>query len=1120
MNYGKSGRKNGRSKAAYEKVDSWFDLCALEHRILDFWKETGAFERLRELRAGGKSYSFLDGPITANNPMGVHHAWGRTYKDAYQRYWAMNGCEERYQNGFDCQGLWVEVEVEKAHGFSSKRQIEEYGIDRFVQDCKDRVVKYSAIQTEQSVRLGMWMDWENSYFTMSEENNYTIWAFLKKCSERGFVYRGTDVVPWSGRSGSSYSQMEIVEGRKLVEHPAIFVRFPIRDREKENLLVWTTTPWTLTCNVAAAVNVELDYVRIRTRHDGESYWLAAENLEYQRLDRQFREKKDWIKGVPKLKTIAQIFNEHGGFEIVETVKGQDLVGLSYDGPFDELAPQSFPGGLPVLDPGITDSAKEAHRVIDGGRDNKGTPVVQAGEGTGIVHIAPGCGDIDHLLGKKLGLPHIAPLDESANFTEEFGFLAGANATDPDTRTMILENLVEKGLLVSHERYPHYYPHCWRSGDELVFRLVDEWYIRMDWRDEIMKVAGDIRWIPAWGYDREIEWLTNMRDWMISKKRYWGLALPIWVCEECDSFQVIGGRDELEQAAVEGWELFDGHTPHRPWIDHVKTRCPECGGKASRIKDVGNPWLDAGIIAYSTTRYSTDRKYWERWVPAEFILECFPGQYRNWFYSLLAMSTMMGGAAPTKTIVGHALVRDESGEEMHKSKGNAIWFEEAAEEAGADVMRWLYVRQDPLANLNFGFNILREIRGRFINTVWNAYGFLANYARIAGFVPSAEPTPFERRSDFDRWILTELQRTVKKAREGIEDYDIRSSAIAIEAFVERLSNWYIRNNRRRFWATIDEPDCLMAFETLYECMETVTRLCAPMIPFVTEAIYQNLVRSVDPSAPESVHHTFYPEEDPARTDEEIASSMDALINLVGISLSARELAKIKVRQPLASMTVGPSSELVRNTVRRFDGLLRESLNVGEIKLLEPGTESPLLHELKPNPRTVGPRFGEMLPAIAKALEEHAERVMAAIGSGAEEFDLMVDGSVITMEKDDVVINTYSPEGQSVVANGPDWVSVDTRITEELRIEGLMRDLLRRMQVLRKDTGLEYEDRVRIEWQSESEPVIKAIERFTDYLMHELLAVSITRDKEMTDYTEITIEREALKVRIEKVGEPVD
>ena len=555
------------SKGKFKEIKNKVDFISLEHEVLDQWKSDDTFNKLREKNKGNKPWSFLDGPITANNPMGVHHAWGRTLKDVFQRYHAMQGYDLRYQNGFDCQGLWVEVEVEKELGFKSKKDIIDYGIENFVNLCKERVEKYSKIQTEQSKRLGYWMDWDNSYYTMSDENNYTIWSFLKKLFNQNKIYRGTDVVPWSGSSGPSYSQMEIIEGRKLVAHRSVFVKFPLLDKENEYLLVWTTTPWTLTSNISAAVNINLDYLKLES-DDGSIYYFAKENFKFQRLEKQFKEKKLWVEGVHKLKTIEQIFKERGSYKILDTIKGKDMLGWRYSGPFDELDAQNVDGGYPFVNESLKDkgiTAIKCHKVIDGGKDNIGNDIVVAGEGTGIVHIATGCGAIDNKIGKKIGLVEIAPLNEESKYIKGFGFLEGLLSTDKNTTDKILENLKEKNVLHYVEEYPHIYPHCWRSGDELVYRSVDEWYINMDWRENIKKIVKDINWIPSWGNEREIEWLDNMGDWMISKKRFWGLALPIWKFED-DTFYVVGSKEELKELAVEGWDEFEGHSPHRPWID--------------------------------------------------------------------------------------------------------------------------------------------------------------------------------------------------------------------------------------------------------------------------------------------------------------------------------------------------------------------------------------------------------------------------------------------------------------------------------------------------------------------------------------------------------------------------
>ncbi len=1076
----------------YKKVETWVDLISLEHRILQFWKEIDAFDQIRRKNAGNQPWSFLDGPITANNPMGVHHAWGRTLKDLFQRYWAMNGRDQRYQNGFDCQGLWVEVEVEKELGFTSKRDIENFGIDTFVEKCKERAWKYSKIQTEQSIRLGYWMDWTDSYYTMSDENNYMIWAFLKKCWQRGKIYRGTDVMPWSGRSGTGYSQMEVVEGRKLVAHDALFLKFPLKHREKENLLVWTTTPWTLTSNIAAAINTELEYVQLRCKKDNELYYFAAENLHTKRLERQYKEKKEWVEGVPPLKSLHEIFSAMGGYVIEGYIRGAQMVGWEYIGPFDELEAQHVAGGYPFTDPNVPLSGVTAHRVIDGGRDSHGNPTVVLGEGTGIVHTAPGCGDIDHIIGKQLGLPSIAPLDESAAFIDKFGPLTGKLALADETVQWIFNNLKEKNLLIHLERYPHVYPHCWRSGDPLVFRLVDEWYINMDWRDEIKAVVKQIQWIPDWGEERELQWLDNMRDWMISKKRFWGLALPIWVCEQCDHFEVIGSFDELKSRAIAGWDQFDGHSPHRPWIDQVMIRCSECGGNSNRVLDVGNPWLDAGIVPYSTVKYRTDREYWKKWMPADLILECFPGQFRNWFYSLLAMSTMMENMAPFKTLVGHALVRDEKGQEMHKSWGNAIWFDEAVEKMGADIMRWIYCRQEYISNLNFGYGVGREVRGKFYNTFWNCYSFFINYARIENYIPATSRTAVTARPDFDRWILSDLQTTIQKIRYGIETYNSRSACLAIEEFVENLSNWYIRHCRRRFWKVCDDDDSRMAYETLYECLESLIRLAAPMMPFTMEEMYQNLVRSHDVHAPQTIHCTAFPTPNPDLIDQTLSEDMENLQRITKLALAAREAAGIKVRQPLSRLIIGPVGANEARAVDRFAEVLKDDINVKSIEIREPGTPSPTIHLAKPNFRTLGRRFGSETQRVADAIEAASEILSRAQQSGDANYEISYDGRPIHLLPDDFEIVTRMPEDLSVSEDLSGWVAVDIVLSDELKLEGLMRELLRRLQVMRKEVGLEIEDRIHVRYTTESPDICRLMTEYDAFLKSELLAVDITQD----------------------------
>jgi isoleucyl-tRNA synthetase len=1026
----------------YQKVESWVDLPQMDHKILTFWEKNNSFEKMRNLIKGKPPWSFLDGPITANNPMGVHHAWGRSLKDAFQRYWAMNRRDLRYQNGFDCQGLWVEVEVEKELGFKTKKDIEGYGIDKFVEQCKARVQKYSKIQTEQSIRLGYWMDWNNSYYTMSEENNYTIWTFLKKCHERGFIYKGKDVMPWCHRCGTGISQHEMHEGYREVIHDSVIVRFPIRGKRNEALLVWTTTPWTLTANVAAAVHPELDYVKAK---QGEwIYYLA--------------------------KTLAEdILTKKGPFEILDRLKGRDLLQWTYDGPFDELPVQQV---------------NRLHHPVIPWNEVSGT------EGTGIVHIAPGCGKEDFQLGLAFDLAVIAPIDEAGLFLEGCRPFTGKQASTVSGD--IFTDLKTKGILYLVEPYTHTYPHCWRCKEPLLFRQVEEWFITTDeWRQDIMAKAKQARWIPPFGLDLELDWLTNMQDWMISKKRYWGLALPIWECEKCGGFQVIGSREELKDKAVSGWNTFEGHTPHRPWIDSVKVKCDRCGRTVSRIPDVGNPWLDAGIVTYSTLRYNTDRTYWEKWIPADLVLECFPGQFRNWFYSLLAMSTMMENISPFKTLVGHAAVNDEKGQEMHKSLGNAIPFEEAAETMGCDMMRWMFYRQDLSRNLNFGYTAAKEIRGKFFNTFWNTYGFFVNYARLALWIPPKEPTSVENRTDFDRWIFSHLHQLILRCRQAYEEFDLKHVVIAAEDFLEALSNGYVRYNRNRFWKINNEADWTAAFETLYECLLTFDRLLAPLIPFLTEEIYQNLVRSHDLTAPESVHHSEFPKVDPSLIDKRLQREMDAVLCIIGLGLSARERAKIRVRQPLSCLTVSVSNSEEKKAIERFTETLKEVLNVKDLFILDPGTprpETPVTFRAKPLFKAIAKKTGGKTQSLKKYFRENPDELVQKVLDG-EAFQITLEGKPIILHPEDFLLEEQPADFPAFAEQKGSWVSYNTAIDEDLRKEGVMRDLLRHLQLLRKQQGLEIEDRIRLTWQSEEAVIRDIFNRWKDFLKEELLCVEL-------------------------------
>lgn len=1139
----------------FEKVETQVDFPALERKTLEFWDAIKAFDRVRAKNKGKPRWSFLDGPITANNPMGVHHAWGRTYKDAYNRYFAMTGHELRYQNGFDCQGLWVEVEVEKELKLSSKRDIENLvpgnrfaSIDRFVRLCKERVDRFAKVQTEQSIRLGYWMDWDRgsdwskspderkSYFTMSEENNYTIWAFLKKCFARGLVYRGFDAMPWCPRCGVGLSEMEVKEGYKQVSHKSVFVKFPLRDRPGENLLVWTTTPWTLSSNVGAAVNPELTYLKVRQK--GETFYVGkiaftAARSEETAIDEVDVERTPGKKGSgPRLKTIEQIFKERGkeGFEIIGEVPGAELVGQRYDGPFDELPAQAAPAGYP---PALAEvvrrqhwapdiAAKDAHRVV-------AWKEVGATTGTGIVHIAPGCGKEDFQLGKEQGLPPIAPLDDAGVFVPGFGLLEGLPAVEHSTAERVLEDLKQKNRLFATEQYPHSYPHCWRCKTELLFRVVDEWFIKMGsrpgvgaiadgYRAEIMEVTRQVTFLPESinGRARELKWLEQMGDWMISKKRYWGLALPIWVDEATGDFEVIGSREELKARAVEGWPEFEGHTPHRPWVDKVKIKNPKTGNLMSRVPDVGNPWLDAGIVPYSTMGYNHDRGGWQKWFPADFITESFPGQFRNWFYAILAMSTMMENRPPFKVLLGHALVLDEDGETMSKSKGNAIEFNEAADHMGADVMRWLYCRQNPSANILFGYHNADEVRSKFHIKLWNSYAFFCNYARLDGFDPAAPPVPIAGRPDIDRWILSDLEKLVATARRYFEAFDVMSFCLEAERFVDdKLSNWYIRRNRKRFWKSEQGEDKLAAYQTLYTVLLTLAKVLAPITPFLSETLYQNLAVKAG-KALESVHLEDYPQVDTSLIDEKLSADMEALLVLVSLGSALRNAVKIKVRQPLAELVVQPNSDAQREAVERFSDQLVEELNIKNVRLHDPAKGPLLTFEHKLNPKAAGPKFGPKLGQVQAELAKLPAETLAALSQGKPVLVTLADRSSWSVEPGDVWILPKTEQGFAGLADRGTQLLLDARITPELAREGMAREVIRHVQNTRKEADLQPEDRIALYLATADTELAAAIEQHWYYIASETLAVErATTIPPGAFQAEVKVDGKPLTIALKKV-----
>ncbi|HUD04899.1 MAG TPA: isoleucine--tRNA ligase [Patescibacteria group bacterium] len=857
----------------FKPVDPQVDFPKLENELLEKWTKEGLQRKYLHRNDTSKTrFSFLDGPITANNPMGVHHAWGRTYKDVWQRFYNMRGFKQRFQNGFDCQGLWVEVEVEKELGVRNKKDIENLvagdkkaSIAKFVQLCKDRVGKYSAIQTEQSKRLGYFMDWDNSYYTMSDENNYMIWHFLKTCNERGWIYKGTDSVPWCPRCETAISQHEMLtEDYKELTHDSIFIEYPLANRKNTYLLAWTTTPWTLPGNVAVAIDPAKDYVEAEGEIAGNAYIVVKEAAE--RL----------------------------GLTVKKTFKGKELIGKLYESPFDNL---------PRVKEALGDYK---HKVVSS--DPLILPI-SVEEGTGMVHVAPGQGAEDYRLGKKEKLPMIALIDDEAFYLSDMNEFSSQSAKKHPE--IIIEFLKKSDNLFKTEKYTHRYPACWRCKTELVWKVTQEWYIAMDvkeksgktLREEMKDTAKMIEWRPEFGLERELDWLSNMSDWLISKKnRYWGLALPVFECE-CGHFEVIGSKEELQEKAVEGWEDFEGHTPHKPFIDSVKIKCPECQKVVSRVNDVGNVWLDAGIVGFSTLSYTTDKKYWEEWFPADFITESFPGQFKNWFYSMIAMSTVLEKRNSFKLVLGYGSMLGEDGRPMHKSWGNSIDFNEGADKIGVDVMRWMFVTHNPEQNLLFGYKKADETRRKFHLMLWNIYNFFITYANIDGYIADSKWQVADSENALDRWIISRLNNTVDNVTKGLEKYEIQTATLSIETFVNDLSLWYVRRSRDRIGPSAeDDKDKKACYQTLHLVLITLAQLLAPFIPFIAEEIYTNL------TSQESVHLSDWPSFDKEMINVGLEEQMSNGRLVVESAHAVRKQAEVKVRIPIREMVYDGPQEL--------------------------------------------------------------------------------------------------------------------------------------------------------------------------------------------------------------------
>ncbi len=992
------------------------DHPALEREVLARWEDEGTFAKLREQNRGGPTFSFMDGPITANAPAGVHHGLGRTLKDVFQRYKASRGHDLRYQNGFDSQGLHVEVQVEKSLGLNSKREIEAYGLARFARDCRDFVAKFAGIQREQSKRLGMWMDWGNDYFTFSDTNIEYIWRFLKTVQEKGWLYKGHRSTQWCPRCGTSLSKHEQAgeENYEELEHPSLFVRLPLREPEGQSLVVWTTTPWTLPANVAAAVKPDAEYGR---NDAGE--WVAVERYP----------------------------EEH--FE--ERVAGSDLVGLEYVGPFDHFAAQE----------GVV------HRVIPWDE-------VSLDEGTGIVHIAPGCGAEDFELSRVHELPVLAPIDESGRMLPGYGGLEGL--TTEEVVVPVIESLRERGLLVEATSIVHRYPVCWRCRTPLVFRVVDDWFISAEEiRQPMLAGNATVEWTPPQYRKRMDDWLRNMGDWNISRRRFFGLPLPFYECE-CGRLNLIGSRAELEERAVSGLEQLE--ELHRPWIDEVRIRCEACDREVERIPEVGDAWLDAGIVHFSTLGwrnpewiphgYATgasaglsgadlpDHAYWEKWFPADWVSEG-RSQIRLWFYSQCFMAITLDGRQPYGSVLTYENVVDETGREMHKSWGNAIDLDDALERMGADTMRWLYCSQNPAQELRFGYGLAEEVKRRFL-TLWNSVKFFVDYTNVQGLGHAWEELqPRGDLAPLDRWLVERTNALVRAADAAYEAYDTVEVTREFEAYVDDLSNWYIRRSRRRFW---DGDDA--ALRTLWYALVQTMRVVAPIQPFVTDHLWRTLVAD----GPDSVHLAGWPEV--AEPDRRLLEEIAAVRRVVELGRQARSSSGIKLRQPLRRLVVEGAS---------VDGHLEEVADELRVKEVELGRVEAVELRVKPNLPLLGPRLGNELG-----------KVRSALASG--DFEELPGGRFraagYELEPEEVLVERGGREGWAVASGDGVTVALDLALDDELLLEGEAYELIHRVNSLRKEQGFELTDRIVLTVPEEMRALVAT---HGDWIGREVLATEI-------------------------------
>ncbi len=1030
----------------FKEVSSRYNGPKLEQEVLEFWRENKSFEKSLEQSEGRPLFTFNEGPPTANGKPGIHHVLARTFKDVYPRYKTMRGFHCPRKAGWDTHGLPVEHEIEKELGIFDKKEIEaKVGIAEFTKRCRESVMRYIGDWEKMTERMGFWVNMDEAYYTLNNDYIESVWNLLKVIWDKNLIYQGYKVVPYDPRIGATLSSHEVAQGYKEITDPSVYVRFRLCDEENTSFLVWTTTPWTLPSNLLAAVGENIDYVYVEC---ADETLIVAEA------------RREAIFGK----------QEH---RVVRTVKGSNLLGTRYQRLFDYL---------PV------ENDDNAFQVVS-------AEFVTTEDGTGIVHIAPAYGVDDLNLGQQYGLPVVHGVGLDGYFLSEVEPVAGKFFKEADPTLIAL--LEERELLFRKEDYLHNYPHGWRTGDPLIYYAKNAWYIRTTQvAERMVELNKTIYWVPETIRDGRFgNWLENNIDWALSRERFWGTPLPVWTDGEGD-FMCIGSLEELE--ALAGRELREVDL-HRPAIDDVTFT--KDGKEYRRVPEVIDCWFDSGAMSYAQWHYPFENaETFEKHFPADYICEAID-QTRGWFYTLHAIATLVSDSVAYRNCVCLSHIVDKDGKKMSKSVGNIVNPYDVFDTIGADALRWYFLaRLAPEVQKRISVDIIAEVASSFVNTFWNTYGFFIMYARLDD-VDLTQDVPFEKRPEIDRWVLALLDKTVNDTTRAMDKFDAKTAGEAIESFVDQLSNWYIRRNRRRFWKAESGDDKQSAYLTLHECLDVIHRLMAPFMPFLSEAVHQNLVRTRDDKTTQSVHITRWPQSNAAYSNDALLFEVDVVQRIVGLGRSAREASKVRVRQPLAKLLVRAPDEKAIDAIKTHEQQILEELNVKEIEFIARDAEL-VTYRLKPNLPRIGKRYGKLIPAIKQALNEADGSAIASACANNESFNVNVGEQAIEFEPDDVLIETDSAEGYACAEENGFLAALDTSLNEELVLEGVARELVRTVQDARKQAGLIVSDRIKL--QITGSPMVeKAIVAHKEFIMSETLATEWV-DGEFPD-AQFTIDR---------------